>query len=980
MPLKVVSSSRKRKLSVSSTGRVSPNSKRRKLSNVKSATNISKHKRKKSNKNKIKQANKNKIKKANTNSIKKESNNNNTSNNSESQSHDLDLDGQQMDLDVPEQIDLDVAEQIDQLEIEINNQIQVESQPNIDSKIDPITAISTVLQHLNLEYNPSSQFPRYHDQILKTKNNLFIMSRNRTNTTLIIPDYNYKEQRIKYASYRHVTKYESGWVCNCDNFILKNDRQYCDHTLLAILFSNENPTKLPLYDYKPESEFTLERDDGATVMMIDQPSLGRKMVIYSVANIDNRYAFVHINKGFKNIVCSNHRGSRTCVHRRLLLDSIGEKAKEYIIDESNKASEDTVYWDEDQGFADWDSLASKSKPISFQTIPVPKIYRTKYDDTPDQDIYYAATKPRNIPYRLIPNVTKCDCGQELLDCHSFLKQKDALLFDNATNYYIDVYNFQCPACHKEHVYDGLHDKIMNHDNKVLVYHDVFVQFQIIRNTSRCPLNSFITAHLALYQGNNSITSFFNAPMFSRLYQQFTSLQGYTNKLFCRGCHEKGVLPRKLMCDATSLLMQKKYIKGTVSPKDTVKFNQVKVKMKNKLKTVRVVYIKDAQLRERLKDYLIVKKLRIHKKDKQNLKDKSTAALRKFQKKLYADLRKKKHHKLVNMLKYMDEHMSEMDPQLVKTIGSILGSLASYIPFIRIVPYQITALLKDHYSNDNWIQIKEEVVKYQPLFYAIHEQFTRNGGVPEEWFSLIKEVAMLSSEYVSKLELIRGESPSIPAAEPKHQSVFDNSVVSGTCYGYEVHHTRPTYDLDQQSKKENAPNLIDEEDQYVGECNKYYHEFNSMSNGIVTFKCMDHGEMTGCHVMREPEGLNDYFSLMIMKYPGNTAPEVVLCDNACQLQRYCMHREPSKFKNTLFLNDEMHATGHKCGLIYSVKPYKDNVSEFSFLNDPSIEQTNRILKYLKISTMYMHLKTFMSFVTNMLEIESRKAILKRSTND
>ena len=115
---------------------------------------------------------------------------------------------------------------------------------------------------------------------------------------------------------------------------------------------------------------------------------------------------------------------------------------------------------------------------------------------------------------------------------------------------------------------------------------------------------------------------------------------------------------------------------------------------------------------------------------------------------------------------------------------------------------------------------------------------------------------------------------------------------------------------------------------------------------------------------------------LMMYPDDSAPAIIVSDLACQLERYCMNREPKKFRNTLFLNDEIHAQGHKCGPLYNVSYYKDSLASLYFLNDPSIEQTNRICKNLKTSTMYMRLSTFMNTVTNLLEIESRKSVIKR----
>ena len=48
-------------------------------------------------------------------------------------------------------------------------------------------------------------------------------------------------------------------------------------------------------------------------------------------------------------------------------------------------------------------------------------------------------------------------------------------------------------------------------------------------------------------------------------------------------------------------------------------------------------------------------------------------------------------------------------------------------------------------------------------------------------------------------------------------------------------------------------------------------------------------------------------------------------------------------NVGFLNDEFHATGHKCGPYYNIKYYKDSTF-LSYLIDSKIEEINKIIKY------------------------------------
>ena len=487
-----------------------------------------------------------------------------------------------------------------------------------------------------------------------------------------------------------------------------------------------------------------------------------------------------------------------------------------------------------------------------------------------------------------------------------------------------------------------------------------------------PLNTFVVSQKAIYADNNSITPFFNAVTFGKLLGEYQRLQNYDGKLQCKTCARMGRLPQMICCDASSLLLQKKYIQGVTSPKDTVKFNDITINMEKGNRKVKDVYISQANLRKRLDAFLIDHKVRNYRTDDRKSRG---SWIKRDRKALYRDLNKHGYGKLLRVIIWTLENKKKLSGQALERLGDVLRGCSRYVPVYHLVPNPIVDELLE-YSEDNWDNIKMNVNKYQPAIYSIHELFRKKGvPIPPCWIEFVKEIAGLSRDSIAQKEEIRANSPAAPAADDeKHQSLFEQSEVSGCCYGYPVHHTRPTYDYHSEKIKNYKTEIK------VGDCSKYFHKFDSMSNGIVIFKCIEHEEIMGFHVMRTPEGLNDYFSVLMMIYPDYKAPTLVLGDVGCQLERYCMNREPTKFKNTIFLNDEMHAQGHKCGPLYNVKYFKDALSSFAYLNDPSIEQTNRICKYLKISTMYMKLSTFMRSVCNLLEIESRKSIIKRQSNE
>ena len=165
------------------------------------------------------------------------------------------------------------------------------------------------------------------------------------------------------------------------------------------------------------------------------------MGIYSVNNNDNGYSFVHINNDYKNIICDNHPARKTCKHRALALNVLDAEVKKKLKEQLHQPAQDTVFWDDEEGFGHHSFLTHDTpKCISFKTIPVPLCWHTSYDDIPDQEIYYAATKQRNIPVKLTQNIDQCECGELLSDTNDYLIKKNALLFDTSTNHNVDVYN------------------------------------------------------------------------------------------------------------------------------------------------------------------------------------------------------------------------------------------------------------------------------------------------------------------------------------------------------------------------------------------------------------------------------------------------------------------------------------------------------------------------------------------------------------
>ena len=83
--------------------------------------------------------------------------------------------------------------------------------------------------------------------------------------------------------------------------------------------------------------------------------------------------------------------------------------------------------------------------------------------------------------------------------------------------------------------------------------------------------------------------------------------------------------------------------------------------------------------------------------------------------------------------------------------------------------------------------------------------------------------------------------------------------------------------------------------------------------------------------------------LLMTY-FTTMPKIIIYDNACHLMTYCLKREPARFKNTKFLIDRFHSSGHKCTKGYHMSTYKDD-ELICTINSQLVEQENKRFKTL-----------------------------------
>ena len=86
-------------------------------------------------------------------------------------------------------------------------------------------------------------------------------------------------------------------------------------------------------------------------------------------------------------------------------------------------------------------------------------------------------------------------------------------------------------------------------------------------------------------------------------------------------------------------------------------------------------------------------------------------------------------------------------------------------------------------------------------------------------------------------------------------------------------------------------------------------------GLMIIWCACCGKAVLFSLMTDSESPRTIFELLYTHCPE--APARFQFDNGCNVHRYALHREPSFFKFTQFLVDQLHFAGHKnCSLAYS----------------------------------------------------------------
>ena len=151
---------------------------------------------------------------------------------------------------------------------------------------------------------------------------------------------------------------------------------------------------------------------------------------------------------------------------------------------------------------------------------------------------------------------------------------------------------------------------------------------------------------------------------------------------------------------------------------------------------------------------------------------------------------------------------------------------------------------------------------------------------------------------------------------------------------------PTYKLDDHGKDKTA-------------CKKHFPQVSFGGFGYMfIFFCPTHGHCYGFHLIKGGEGRKDPFSA-ITKYMEEP-PKDLFYDFACQLEEYCLNREPDFWKGVRFWHDLFHGVNHFCNPLHK----SSRIQALGGTNSEICEQFNSFLNSIKYTGSHLSQPNFM----------------------
>lgn len=115
----------------------------------------------------------------------------------------------------------------------------------------------------------------------------------------------------------------------------------------------------------------------------------------------------------------------------------------------------------------------------------------------------------------------------------------------------------------------------------------------------------------------------------------------------------------------------------------------------------------------------------------------------------------------------------------------------------------------------------------------------------------------------------------------------------------------------------------------------------LSEGILTFLCLDIGVVVGNHMLTTHEGCKDAGAALYSFHPAIDELECVVCDTPCMHATYMNTRCGADFGDLQWAGDRFHIKPHTCRAVYDPNEY----AKFDGMNTSLVEQWHSVMDCL-----------------------------------
>jgi hypothetical protein len=278
---------------------------------------------------------------------------------------------------------------------------------------------------------------------------------------------------------------------------------------------------------------------------------------------------------------------------------------------------------------------------------------------------------------------------------------------------------------------------------------------------------------------------------------------------------------------------------------------------------------------------------------------------------------------------------DLDQNVIKGLSSILGVLSTEVPLSSLVNFRLLDALSGVISNPS-------------SFHLIRDD------LPE--IHNLLQAARLSGEEDAVNELIMYLIDEIRRLHADDRAPADIGIVRH--YNPEKQ-GRAYYFTSHGGQLRKMPKYLLTEDKNVDgtQCRKIFPEAAKSGTTYLylIFDPAHYGHCYGFHIITSSEGRKDAFSPPFLYM--EQAPRDFFYDFSCQLEEYCLNREPMYWRETRFWHDIFHGYSHKCPFVYSSR----RLHHLHANNTEICEQFNSYIQKIKYSARSMNQVHFIFYL-------------------